>query len=116
MKIILPLDENKQDVCITFGRSPYFLLYENGQTTILENPAAEAEGGAGPKAAQFIVDQQADILITFRCGQNAADVIQAAEIKIYKANGKTYQENIQAFEQNTLAELTQFHAGFHGVQ
>lgn len=116
MKIILPLDENKQDVCITFGRSPYFLIYENGNETILENPAAEAEGGAGPKAAQFIVDQNADILITFRCGQNAAEVIQAAEIKIYKANGKTFQENIKAFEKDMLTELTHFHAGYHGVK
>ncbi len=116
MKIILPLDENKQDVCVTFGRSPYFLVYEDGKETIIENPAAEAEGGAGPKAAQFIVDQKADVLITFRCGQNAAEVIQVAEIKIYKAEGKTYQENITAFKQNILAELTHFHAGYHGVK
>ena len=39
---------------------------------ILDNPAAQAEGGAGLQAAQFLVDQQAEALITVRCGQNAA--------------------------------------------
>ncbi len=116
MKILLPLDDNKQDVCITFGRSPYFLLYEDGKETVLENPASEAEGGAGPKAAQFVVDQQADILITFRCGQNAAEVLKATNIKIYKAEGKTYQENINALQKNELSKLTHFHAGYHGVK
>ena len=26
MRIAIPLDENKQDICIVFSRAPYFLL------------------------------------------------------------------------------------------
>ena len=116
MKIAIPLDENKVDVCVTFGRAPYFLFAENGTEEILENPAAEAEGGAGLQAAQFLVDRKAGTLITVRCGENAAEVFQAAGMKIYKAEGKTAAENLQALQEGKLAELTKFHAGYHGIR
>ena len=74
MRIAIPLDENKQDVCIVLARAPYFLFWEDGKDTILENPAAQAHGGAGIQAAQFLVDNGVNVLITVRCGQNAADV------------------------------------------
>lgn len=74
MKIAIPLDENRQDVCIVLARAPYFLFREDGMDTVLENPAAQAQSGAGIQAAQFLVDQRADVLITVRCGQNAAQV------------------------------------------
>lgn len=116
MKIAIPLDENKQDVCPAFARAPYFLFAEQGSSEILENPAASAQGGAGLQAAQFLIDQQTTTLITVRCGQNAADVFKAAEIKIYKAESNDAQENLTACLAGTLPELTHFHAGFQGVQ
>lgn len=116
MKIAIPLDENKTDVCLTFGRAPYIMFSQEGVQEILENPAAQAQGGAGLKAAQFLVDQQADVLITFRCGQNAADVFKAVGLEIYKAQGKTALENLRALEGRELERLTHFHAGYQGVQ
>lgn len=116
MKIAIPLDENRQDVCIVLARAPYFLFRENGQDTILENPAAQAQGGAGIQAAQFLVDRETDVLITVRCGQNAADVFHAADMKIYKSANKTAAEDLQAFEEGKLEELTAFHGGFQGIQ
>lgn len=116
MKIAIPLDENKTDVCLTFGRAPYILFAQDGREEILENPAAQAQGGAGLKAAQFLVDQEAEVLITFRCGQNAADVFTAAEMQIYKAQGTTAEENVQAFLNGKLEKLTHFHAGYQGIR
>ena len=48
MKIIIPADEEKDVVCVTFGRAPYFAVHdtETGRTEILDNPAAGAQGGA----------------------------------------------------------------------
>ncbi len=115
MKIAIPLDENKVDVCVSFGRAPYFLFHENGSDEILPNPAAEAEGGAGIKAAQFVMDQGTNVLITVRCGQNAADVFHAADIKLYKSESVSAQDNISAFTDGKLAELTHFHAGYQGI-
>ncbi len=115
MKVAIPLDENKQDVCIVLARAPYFLFQNGDQQTVAENPAAQAQGGAGVQAAQFLVDNSVDVLITVRCGQNAADVFTAAGMKIYKSVHKAAADDLKALEEGTLEELTHFHGGFHGV-
>lgn len=114
MRIALPLDENKQDICVALSRAPYFLFYDEDAQTIVENPAANAQGGAGIQAAQFLVDNGVKVLITVRCGQNSADVFTAVGMKIYKSVGKTAFEDLNAFEEGRLEELTHFHGEYHG--
>lgn len=114
MRVAIPLDENKQDICTVLSRAPYFLFQDENTQTMVENPAAQAEGGAGIQAAQFLVDSGVNVLITVRCGQNAADIFNAAEIKIYKSIEKNAEENLKAFADGTLEVLTHFHAGFQG--
>ncbi len=114
MKIAIPLDDNKRDVCAVLSRTPFFLFWEDGQETVSANPAAQAESGAGVQAAQYLVDNNISILITPRCGQNAADVFSAADIKIYKTEGTIAAENISAYREGRLEALTHFHGGFHG--
>lgn len=116
MRIAVPLDENKQDVCIVLARAPYFLFKDEEAETIVENPAAQAHGGAGVQAAQFLADNEVNILITVRCGQNAADVFAAAGMKIYKSVNKAAADDLKDLADGKLEELTHFHAGFHGVQ
>lgn len=116
MKIAIPLDENKQDVCIVLARAPYFLFREEDRDCIMENPAAQAHSGAGIQAAQFLVDKGVNVLITVRCGQNAADVFKAANMKIYQSANKAAADDLTALEEGKLSELTEFHGGFHGVQ
>lgn len=93
----------KKSICVSFGRAPYFLIHDtdSAKTEMVENPAAEAQGGAGIKAAQLVVDKGANALITVRCGQNAADVFKAAEIKIYKAFGSDAAENLKALAEES---------------
>ncbi len=116
MRIAVPLDENKQDVCVVLARAPYFLFQDEETERIVENPAAQAYGGAGMQAAQFLVDNGVTALITVRCGQNAADVLTAAGMKIYKSVNKTAAEELTALADGKLEELTHFHGGFHGAQ
>ena len=118
MKIAIPLDENKKDVCVSFARAPYFMVCDGneGAVEIIENPAAEAEGGAGLKAAQFVLDSGADTVITVRCGENAGNVFKAAEVKVYKSQVEDARENVKLLKEEKLSELTKFHAGFHGIQ
>ena len=116
MRIAIPLDENKKDVCIVLARAPYFLFHEDGKDTVIENPAAAAQGGAGIQVAQFLVDNRTDALITVRCGQNAAEVFQAAEMKIYKSVNKVAADDLNAWKEGKLEELTEFHSGYHGIQ
>ncbi|MBQ6404068.1 MAG: NifB/NifX family molybdenum-iron cluster-binding protein [Oscillospiraceae bacterium] len=114
MKIAIPLDENRTDVCPVLARAPFFLFWEDGQETIAENPAAQAQGGAGIQAAQFLADSAINVLITPRCGQNAAEVFSAAQIQIYHSVGSAAADNIAAYREGRLEELTRFHGGFHG--
>lgn len=118
MKIVIPVDEKNinTNVCVSFGRAPYFLAYdtETKNSQFIENTAALSTGGAGIKAAQTIVDNKGDVLLTPRCGENAADVIKAAGIKIFKTIDASAKENIDAFLDGKLSLLDEVHAGFHG--
>ena len=119
MKIAIPADETvlASEVCMSFGRAPYFYIYETltKMGDFIENEAANSPGGAGVKAAQIVADSHADVLITPRCGENAAEVFKATKLEIYKSKPGSIQENINAFIEKKLVILDQFHAGFHGV-
>lgn len=118
MKIAIPVDEKslESNVCISFGRTPYFLIYDTDtkESVFLDNSAVASTGGAGIKAAQTIVDNKTNVLLTPRCGENAADVFKAAEIKIYKTTTALAKDNIDAFIVGKLPLLDEIHAGFHG--
>lgn len=116
MKILIPVNDDKVTICPVFARAPFFMLCNEDKVDCVENPAANAQGGAGLKAAQFVVDQEADAIITPRCGENAAQVFQAADIKIYLSQGDDAQENAEKLLRNELEELTHFHSGFIGKQ
>jgi len=73
-----------------------------------------AQGGAGIKAGQTIVDSGAKVVIAFQCGQNAADVLNAAGIKFLKAVPGTIFEVVEKYNKQELAELTDVHPGYHG--
>lgn len=117
MKIAVPVEKKDLDsaVCVSFGRTPYFLFYqtENQNVQFLDNDAANAQGGAGIKAAQSIVDAKADALLTIRCGENAAEVLTGAKIKVYRTQSPTARQNIEAFQKGELSILTEVHAGLH---
>lgn len=117
MKLAIPVESKTQQssVCVSFGRTPYFLIYdtENEDRIWLDNEAAASQGGAGIKAAQAIVDSHADILITPRCGENAAAVLKAAGIKIFGTINDSISENINAAIEGKLSILKDIHAGFH---
>ncbi|NCB52930.1 MAG: dinitrogenase iron-molybdenum cofactor biosynthesis protein [Clostridia bacterium] len=117
MKILIPVDDNnfESNVCISFGRTPYFLIYDTKtkESGFLDNSGAASQGGAGIKAAQAVVDSRADALLTPRCGENAAAVINAADIKMYKTMPGSAKDNIEAFIDGKLPLLEEVHAGFH---
>ena len=118
MRVAIPVEEKsiKSNVCISFGRAPYFMFYDtkNEDSVFVINSAANSQGGAGIKAAQIIVDNNADVLITPRCGQNAADVLNAADIKIYKSSENSVEKNISELKEDKLKILTEIHSGYHG--
>ena len=118
MKITIPMNEQKLEsgVCPSFGRAPYFLLYDTNtnESKWTANSAAESSGGAGIAAAQLLADSGADTLITPRCGENAEKVLSGANIKVYRSVDGTAKKNIDALIEGKLSPLSEFHAGFHG--
>jgi predicted Fe-Mo cluster-binding NifX family protein len=117
MKIALPVDEKSPDsgVCASFGRAPFFLIYDTKtkEAQYLENTAADDSGGAGIKAAQIVADSGAQVLIAPRCGQNAAKVLAAARIALFAAQPGSAGDNISAHEAGRLSPLCDIHAGYH---
>lgn len=118
MTIAIPVEEKSPEVgvCPSFGRAPWFFLYNNvtKEHTYLDNPAASAQGGAGILAAQFVADNGVKALLTPRCGANAEEVLRKAEVLIYQSIPGTVKENIEAFLADQLVLLAEFHEGFHG--
>lgn len=116
--IAIPIEEKRmeENICVSFGRSPYFLIYdsETKESKYIENIAAASRGGAGILAAQIIVDNKVEALLTPRCGENAAKVLEAADVKIYKIKTSLVKDNINAILNGKLPLLDEIHAGFHG--
>ncbi len=117
MKIALPINEKTMNttICMSFGRTPFFLIYEteNKSYEFYDNSAVASIGGAGIKASQNLVDCGVEVVLTPRCGENAAAVLNGADIKIYKTNGDVISENIDAFISGNLSLLSEIHSGFH---
>lgn len=118
MKIAIPLDEKSMEsgVCPSFGRAPYFLIYDADTASgeFLDNAAAASQGGAGIKAAQSLVDRGVGTLLTPRCGENAEEVLKQAGIEVFKTTAGTVKQNLDAFSAGKLERLGEFHPGFHG--
>ena len=109
MKIAIPVDDKSMEttICQSFGRTPYFLIYDtdSNEAVFLDNSAAASQVGAGIKAAQNIIDSQVSVLLTPRCGENALELFNAADIKIYKTIGDSIMGNIEAFKAGKLSLL-----------
>lgn len=117
MKIAIPVNDKSTEatVCQSFGRTPYFLIYdvESKDSVFIDNSGIASQGGAGIKAAQIIVDNKVNALLTPRCGENAAEVINAGGIKIYKTINESILESIHSYMNGELLVLSDIHPGFH---
>ncbi|MFA5575654.1 MAG: NifB/NifX family molybdenum-iron cluster-binding protein [Tissierellaceae bacterium] len=117
MKIAMPVGKKdiESNVGTSFGRSPYFLVYdtESKESEFIENKAAMSSGGAGVKAAQTVIDSDSTVLLTPQCGENAANTLKSASVEIYKTTLKSIRENIDAYMAGELQPLSEIHDGFH---
>jgi predicted Fe-Mo cluster-binding NifX family protein len=119
MKIVVTAEGNDLSAPTSprFGRCPTFVFVET-ETMVFEavpNPAASASGGAGIQAAQFVVEQGAEAVLTNNVGPNAMEVLQAAGIPVYVISGGVVREVVDAYKAGQLELATganvQAHAG-----
>jgi predicted Fe-Mo cluster-binding NifX family protein len=91
MKIAIAAYDADQDAQISQhgARAPYYLIYdENGNfQEAVSNPYANAERGAGPKAAHFLIQQGIQLLVADGFGGRFVDELDAGGIKQLQKTG-----------------------------
>lgn len=91
MKIAISVNQPESSAPLErrFGRCRYFLLVDPTTRTweAEANPAAEASGGAGTQAAQFLSKRGVKTVLSGDFGPNAFTALHAANIDMYSAKG-----------------------------
>jgi predicted Fe-Mo cluster-binding NifX family protein len=86
MKICITSQNGSLDgeIDARFGRAAYFLIVntDNLEYESIQNPYAQAGGGAGIQAAQFIANKQAEAVLTGNIGPNAFQVLKESGIGV----------------------------------
>ncbi len=89
-----------------FGRCEYLIFFnsENNSFETQENLAASQQGGAGVAAAQAVIDNNAQAVISGAFGPNASRALQAAGIEMYlfTPDVKTIQQAIDSMQRGEL--------------
>jgi|SRR5574344_1097565 len=95
------------DLDLRFGRAKGFIIYDLATDTFnfIDNiDNINATQGAGIQAAQTIIDNNIDALITGYCGPKAYKVLKAVDVPIYTAKLDKISNIIKQFKNNELSE------------
>ncbi len=89
-----------------FGRCQWLIKVdtETNEWHAFENPGVSQSGGAGVAAAQFVVNQKADVVISCDIGPHAVKAFHAAKIEMWLFTDAvtTVQEAVDHFASNKL--------------
>jgi len=98
-----------------FGRAQLFLFVdtETMEYECIENPAMNAGGGAGTKAAQLVSDKGAQAVLTGNVGPNAFTALSAAGTRIYVGMTGTVQQAIEQFKTGQVQPVSGPSVGAH---
>ena len=123
MRIVISSDGESLDAPASpvFGRCPAFMFVdtETMAFTAKSNPAMSEGGGAGIQAAQFVVNQGAQAVLSGNLGPNAFDVLEAAGIPGYLVPEGTVREAVEGYKAGRLQPMggasVSAHAGMRGA-
>jgi predicted Fe-Mo cluster-binding NifX family protein len=83
------------------------------------NYTLSQSGGAGIQAAQFVVNQGAEVVLSGNLGPNAFDVLQAAGVPGYLVSEGTVRQAVEAYRAGQLQPMggpnVSAHAGMRGA-
>jgi predicted Fe-Mo cluster-binding NifX family protein len=122
MKIVVSSQGENLDAPASpvFGRCPTYVFVDT-ETMAFEaipNPAMNQGGGAGIQAAQFVVNQGAQAVLSGNLGPNAFDVLQAAGVAGYLISGGSVRQAVEAYKSGSLTPMAganvAAHAGMGG--
>lgn len=90
-----------------FGRCQWFLICSgDDEVRAIENQGAGAGGGAGVAAAQLMIDEGVEAVVSGNVGPNAYRVLARAGIKVYKAGNQSCARLVEMCKQGELPEIT----------
>ncbi len=91
-----------------FGRCSFFAIYNTDTKTasFVENAAVSASGGAGTVAAQVMIDNNVETIITGNMGPNAFGVFNNSDIKVYKCASVPLENAVQLYLDSKLEQIS----------
>ena len=98
-------------VSSVFGRCARFTVVEIENNEIkgvyvVNNPGAQASGGAGIQAAQKVMDEGCTVVISSSIGPNSGEVFRMGGVRMLAAPGMKIRDAIDKFLRNELPEIT----------
>ena len=92
------------DVDPRFARCSHLVVVDTDSMGFeaLENPALDAPGGAGIRAAQAVAGTGVKALITGNCGPNAYEALAAAGIEVAVGASGSVRQAVEAYRQGRL--------------
>ena len=121
MKIAFSVISGDPDVEFStrFGRCRSFLIadLDLGDWQEVENPAIDAQGGAGTQVVQYLASMGVNAVVSGRYGPNAFEALQAAGMDAYLANSGSPRELLADCQEGRLSKASgPSGGGFHGGQ
>ena len=109
MKIAVSATSNSIDAPINprFGRCQYFVIMDTDTMEVkaVTNDALGAMSGAGIQAAQILVSNSVQLVLTGNVGPNAFNVLSAAGVRILTGIRGTVNEVIKQYKRGELEEI-----------
>lgn len=119
MKIVISSNGNNINSLLDkrFGRCEFFQIHdtENGDFKVIENLGQSSSGGAGIVAAQQLIDEKVDVVITGNLGPNAFELMEKAEIKTYTCESISINDVLEKFKNRELEEITSPGLSHNGI-
>ena len=90
-----------------FGRCEYFCIYdiEDDGFKVIENTAINSNAGAGIEAANLVLKENIDAIVTGNVGPHANEVLKRSNIKIFTSDVKKISDIINEYKGNKLKRI-----------
>lgn len=121
MKIAISGNSGNPDVEFSarFGRCRCFLIGDSAteEWQEVDNPAIDAQGGAGTQVVQLLDNMGVEAVVSGRYGPNAFEALEAAGIKAYLAKSGSPRKLLADCQEGRLSTASgPSGSGFHGGQ
>lgn len=109
MKICVTAKDNCLEAPVDphFGRCKYFVMVDPDTMDVLsvENGLGSASGGAGVQAAQQVIGEGVDVLITGSVGPNAFSLLSSENVEMRIFSAGSVRGAIEAYRSDSLEAI-----------